>query len=115
MCGEDETARAYADASVSTLLYDERVSLLAGGVSTSNRRLMARDEDDFRIRPGKVRDRGGGQETARRIGAARGRPTSFVGEVHRAIRRAGGNPTARVEPGREAAGSMRGAGALQRR
>jgi hypothetical protein len=53
---------------------------------------MARNEDDFRIRPGKVRDRGGGQETARRIGTARGRPTSFVGEVHRAIRRAGGNP-----------------------
>src|SRR6202158_1555227 len=53
---------------------------------------MAHNEDDFRIRPGKVRDRGGGQETARRIGAARGRPTSFVGEVHRAIRRAGGNP-----------------------
>ena len=53
---------------------------------------MARNEDDFRIRPGKVRDRGGGQITGRRIGAARGRPTSFVGEVHRAIRRAGGNP-----------------------
>jgi Protein of unknown function (DUF3363) len=33
---------------------------------------MARNEDDFRIRPGKVRDRGDGQETARRIGAARG-------------------------------------------
>jgi type IV secretory pathway VirD2 relaxase len=53
---------------------------------------MARNEDDFRIRPGKVRDRSGRQETARRIGAARGRPISFVGEVHRAIRRAGGNP-----------------------
>src|SRR5450432_2504620 len=53
---------------------------------------MARNEDDFRIRPGKVRDRSGGQETARRIGAARGRPASFVGEVQRAIRRAGGNP-----------------------
>src|ERR1700686_5019761 len=53
---------------------------------------MARNEDDFRIRPGKVRDRGGGQMVGRRIGAARGRPTSFVGEVHRAIRRAGGNP-----------------------
>ena len=53
---------------------------------------MARNEDDFRIRPGKVRDRGGGQEAGRRIGAARGRPTSFVGEVQRAIRRAGGNP-----------------------
>src|SRR6202795_3651083 len=54
--------------------------------------MMARNEDDFRVRPGKVRNRGGGQETARRIGAARGRPTSFVGEVHQAIRRAGGNP-----------------------
>jgi type IV secretory pathway VirD2 relaxase len=53
---------------------------------------MARNEDDFRIRPGKVRDRGSGQITGRRIGAARGRPTSFVGEVQRAIRRAGGNP-----------------------
>src|ERR1700674_552080 len=53
---------------------------------------MARNEDNFHIRPGKVRDRGGGQISERRIGAARGRPTSFVGEVHRAIRRAGGNP-----------------------
>jgi type IV secretory pathway VirD2 relaxase len=53
---------------------------------------MARNEDDFRIHAGKVRDRSGGQETARRIGAAQGRPTSFVGEVQRAIRRAGGDP-----------------------
>jgi type IV secretory pathway VirD2 relaxase len=53
---------------------------------------MARDQDDFRIRPGKIRDHVGRQVTARRIGPARGRPTSFVGEVHRAIRRAGGNP-----------------------
>jgi type IV secretory pathway VirD2 relaxase len=53
---------------------------------------MARNEDDFHIHPGKARDRGGGQITERRIGAARGRLTSFVGEVHRAIRRAGGNP-----------------------
>src|ERR1700738_841035 len=52
---------------------------------------MARNEDDFRIRPGKVRDRGGGQITGRRIGAARGRPPSFVGGGHRAVRRAGGN------------------------
>ena len=48
---------------------------------------MARDENDFRIRPGRVRDQGG-----RVRGAARGRPTSFVGQVHQAIRRAGGNP-----------------------
>jgi type IV secretory pathway VirD2 relaxase len=61
---------------------------------------MARNEDDFRIRPGKVRDRGGGQITGRRIGAARGRPTSFVGEVHRAIRRAGGNPNRDPDTGK---------------
>src|ERR1700726_135561 len=63
---------------------------------------MVRHEGDFRIRPGKVRDRCGGQITERRIGAARGRPTSFVGEVHRAIRRAGGNPNR--EPGTEHGG-----------
>jgi len=53
---------------------------------------MARDEDDFRIRPGKVRDRGGAKTHARRIGGMRRRPVSFLGEVHQAIRRAGGNP-----------------------
>jgi len=42
---------------------------------------MAHDEDDFRIRPGQVRDRG----DARRIGV-RARPTSFIGEVYQAIR-----------------------------
>ena len=53
---------------------------------------MARDEDDFRIRPGKVRDRSGARTSARRIGGMRRRPASFLGEVHQAIRRAGGNP-----------------------
>src|SRR6202047_4825780 len=73
---------------------------------------MARNEDDFRIRPGKVRNRGSGQETARRIGAARGRPTSFVGEVQRAIRRAGGNPNRDPGTGKGGGGSnARGRGA----
>ena len=53
---------------------------------------MAHDEDDFRVRPGKVRDRGGRLGTARRIGGVRRRPTNFIGDVHQAIRRAGGNP-----------------------
>jgi hypothetical protein len=53
---------------------------------------MARDEDDFRIRPGKVRDRGDVRTSARRLGGMRRRPASFLGEVHQAIRRAGGNP-----------------------
>lgn len=61
---------------------------------------MAHDEDDFRIRHGKVRDRGGGRITARRIGSARGRPTSFVGEVHQAIRRAGGSPDRVLDVGK---------------
>jgi type IV secretory pathway VirD2 relaxase len=84
--------RAYAGASLSALFYDDRIFSLAGSVSTSNRRFMAHDYEDFRIRPGKVRDRGGRLGAARRIGGVRGRPTSFVGEVHQAIRRAGGNP-----------------------
>ena len=56
---------------------------------------MTRDDDNFRIRPGKVRDRG----DARRIGV-RTRPTSFIGEVHQAIRRAGGNPYRLVGTGK---------------
>jgi len=61
---------------------------------------MARKEDDFRIRPGKVRDQGGGRTSARRIGRIRRRPTSFLGEVHLAIRRAGGNPDRRGGAGK---------------
>ena len=61
---------------------------------------MARDEDDFRIRPGKVRDRGSPRTGARRIGGVRRRPASFLGEVHQAIRRAGGNPDRPLGPGK---------------
>ena len=61
---------------------------------------MVHDEDKFRIRPGKVRDRGDARPSARRIGTARGRSTSFVGEVHQAIRRAGGNPNRVPEAGK---------------
>jgi type IV secretory pathway VirD2 relaxase len=49
---------------------------------------MANDEDRFRIRPGKVRDRG----AARSPRNVRPRPKTFLAEVHQAIRRAGGNP-----------------------
>jgi type IV secretory pathway VirD2 relaxase len=69
-----------------------RVSSLAGAASNSNGCRMAHDEDNFRIRPGKVRDRGGARLRTRRIGEARRRPTSFIGEVQQAIRRSGGNP-----------------------
>jgi len=56
---------------------------------------MARDENDFRVRPGRVRDSGG-----RPGAAARGRTASFVGEVHQAIARAGGNPNRLAGTGR---------------
>lgn len=49
---------------------------------------MATDEDHFRIRPGRVRDRAGRRTTR----AVRPRPKSFLSEVHQAIRRAGGDP-----------------------
>ena len=49
---------------------------------------MATDEDHFRIRPGRVRDRSGG----RTVRAVRQRPKTFLAEVHQAIRRAGGDP-----------------------
>lgn len=49
---------------------------------------MATDEDRFRIRPGRVRDRSG----IRSVRAVRPRPKTFLAEVHQAIRRAGGDP-----------------------
>jgi type IV secretory pathway VirD2 relaxase len=49
---------------------------------------MANDEDHFRIRPGRVRDRAGGRTTR----TVRPRPKTFLAEVHQAIRRAGGDP-----------------------
>ena len=49
---------------------------------------MASDDDHFRVRPGRVRDRAGG----RAVRAVRQRPKTFFAEVHQAIRRAGGDP-----------------------
>ena len=49
---------------------------------------MTADDNQFRIRPGKVRDRGAPSLPR----AVRARPKTFIGEVHQAIRRAGGNP-----------------------
>lgn len=61
---------------------------LAPLIPTLNRRAMTGDDDRFRIRPGKVRDRG----ATRLPRAVRQRPKPFIGEAHQAIRRAGGNP-----------------------
>jgi len=49
---------------------------------------MATDEDRFRIRPGRVRDRSG----TRSVRAVRPRPKTFLAEVHQAVRLAGGDP-----------------------
>lgn len=54
---------------------------------------MARDDDDFRLRPGKIRDRGSERVGGRRAGGVRARPTNFTGQVQQAIRRAGGDPS----------------------
>lgn len=54
---------------------------------------MARDDDDFRLRPGKIRDRGSARTGGRRVGGVRARPTSFAGQVQQAIRRSGGDPS----------------------
>jgi hypothetical protein len=76
---------------------------------------MARNEDDFRIRPGKSAIVAVGKkpraESVRRVDA---RPASSV----RSIGRYGALAATRTGTparGREAAGSTRGAGALQRR
>ena len=67
---------------------------------------MTRDENDLRIRPGKVRDRT--QSAPRVQRQARG----FLADVHRAIRRAGGDPN-RLAGKRKASGrfNTRGRGA----
>jgi hypothetical protein len=67
---------------------------------------MPRDESDFHIRPGKVRDR------AQRAPQVRHPARGFLADVHRAIRRAGGNPN-RLAGKRKASGrfNARGRGA----
>jgi type IV secretory pathway VirD2 relaxase len=61
---------------------------------------MARDDDDFRLQPGRIRDRGGARIGKRRIGGVSGRASSFNGQIHQAIRRAGGNPSRVGEAGK---------------
>jgi type IV secretory pathway VirD2 relaxase len=74
---------------------------------------MVRDDDDFRIRPGKVGDRRSERPRGQRVRMVRGRPTSFIGEVHQAFRRAGGAPDQLGGAGRKGGGrfNARGRGA----
>ena len=75
-------------ASIYALRSYASIYCLAPLIPARNRRFMAHDEDSFGIRPGKVRDRG----ATRLPRAVRQRPKTFIGQVHQAIRRAGGNP-----------------------
>lgn len=59
----------------------------------ANRHAMARDDDDFRLLPGRIRDRGDARMGERRAGGARGRSSGFIGQIQQAIRRAGSNPS----------------------
>ncbi len=77
-------------ASICAMQPDARYCALASLISTPDRRVMKIDETEFRIRPGKVRDRG--RQAAHAPRPVRARPRTFVGEVQQAIRRAGGNP-----------------------
>jgi len=61
---------------------------------------MTTDDSDFRIRPGRVRDRGAGLGRAARPRPVRHRPASFIGQVSQAIRRAGGDPTRALSAGK---------------
>jgi type IV secretory pathway VirD2 relaxase len=54
---------------------------------------MMQGDDDFRLRPGRIGDRGGARTGRRQIGGMRARPTSFTGQIQQAIRRAGGDPS----------------------
>jgi type IV secretory pathway VirD2 relaxase len=73
---------------------------------------MARDDDDFRLRPGKIRDPGSVRPGRGRVDGVRARPTSFTGQIQQAIRRAGGNPS-RLNGTRKGSGrfNARGRGA----
>lgn len=65
---------------------------LARLVPTPNRAPMSGDDDSFRIRPGRVRDRGAGVGRMAHSRPVRHRPKSFAAQVSLAIRRTGGNP-----------------------
>ena len=86
-------SRRCAGTTYSTLRDDVHGQPLVSLRAASNRHAMARDDDDFRLQPGKIRDRGSARVGGRRVGGVRARPTSFAGQVQQAIRRAGGDPS----------------------
>ena len=106
------TSHRYAGTAFSTPRLDARGQPLVSLHAASNRHAMARDDDDFRLRPGKIRDRGSARVGGRRAGGVRARPPSFAGQVQQAIRRAGGNPSRLNEAGKGSGRfNLRGRGA----
>ena len=107
-CGTPRGAVAQepATASLCTPVFDAPQTPLDWSKAAHDGRPMTRDENDLRIRPGKVRDRVQSAPRVRR--QARG----FLADVHRAIRRAGGDPN-RLAGKRKASGrfNARGRGA----
>ena len=89
---KDTASRRYARTTFSTPPDDAGDLPLAGLRAASNRHAMASDDDDFRLRPGKIRDESG-KRPGGRVRGVRARPTSFTGQIQQAIRRAGGNPS----------------------
>jgi hypothetical protein len=61
---------------------------------------MSRDDDDFRLRPGRIQDRGDARTGRRRAGSQASRASTFNGQIQQAIRRAGGNPSRLGEAGK---------------
>lgn len=54
---------------------------------------MTTDDSDFRVRPGRSRNRGADARATQLPRPVRARSKSFVGQVHQAVRRAGGDPS----------------------
>ena len=72
---------------------DASVLVLADLRVAANRYAMAHDDDDFRLRPGRIRDRNDARIGGRRAGSGSRRAPTFNAQVQQAIRRAGGNPS----------------------
>ena len=75
---------------------------------------MTRDDDDFRLRPGRIRDRVDAPIGKRRAGSEGSRASTFNGQVQQAIRRAGGDPSRLGEAGK-GRGRFNERGAVPRR
>jgi len=96
----DSPFHCYAGRTFSTPRSDPRVLTLAALRFAANRYAMSRDDDDFRLRPGRIQDRGDARIGRGRAGSRGGRASTFNGQIQQAIRRAGGNPSRLSDAGK---------------